>query len=449
MPADRPNVLFIPVDDLRPQLGCYGRSRMVTPNIDRLAREGVMFERAYCQVPVCGATRASLLTGIRPTRGRFVDFATWADEDASGALTMPEHFRDHGYLTISDGKVFHHRTDCAERSWSEDPWHPMPAGGDWRNYVLAESGAGQGSRGAGKPFECADVPDNAYYDGQIAERAIRDLNRLAQEDGPWFLAAGFLKPHLPFNAPKRYWDLYRPDDVNLADNPYQPEGAPDRAMHNWGELRQYLGIPADGPLPDELARDMVHGYYAATSYTDAQVGRLIDELDRLGLAENTVVVLWGDHGWQLGEHGLWCKHCNFDTSLNAPLVVRYGAMGGQPASPALVEFADVYPTLCDLTGLPLPDHLEGSSFAPLLEDPGREWKRAVFSRWHAGESVRTDRYLYTEWTDDDGAVTDRMLYDHDLDAAENRNISEQPGNADVVAELSGLIAAGWQDSRPA
>jgi len=449
MPADRPNVLFIPIDDLRPQLGCYGHRQMVTPNIDRLAQEGVVFKRAYCQVPVCGATRASLLTGVRPTRQRFVDFKTWADVDLPGALTLPEHFRKHGYITLSNGKVFHHRADCAERSWSEEPWYPRVPGGDWRNYLLAESREGADAGAPGKPFECADVPDNAYFDGQIADRTIRDLNRLRQEGRPWFLAAGFLKPHLPFNAPRRYWDYYRPDDVDLADNPFPPEGAPGQSLHNWGELRRYLGIPAEGPLSDEQARDMVRGYYAATSYTDAQVGRVLGELERLDLSGNTIVVLWGDHGWQLGEHGLWCKHCNFNTSLNAPLIVRFAGAGAGAESPALVEFADIYPTLCELAGLPLPDHLEGASFVPLLNSPDRPWKRAVFSRYVAGDSVRTDRYLYTQWTDDEGALTARMLYDHELDADENRNIAELPDNADVVAEMAGLLEAGWRDCLPA
>jgi len=449
MPEERPNVLFIPIDDLRPQMACYGHRRMVTPHMDRLAQDGVLFKRAYCQVPVCGATRASLLTGVRPTRERFVTFKTWADEDLPGALTLPEHFRKHGYTTLSDGKVFHHRTDCAERSWSEEPWHPQRPGEDWRNYMLPESLGQDDDPRIGAPCECADVPDNAYFDGQTAERAIRDLHRLKQAGRPWFLACGFVKPHLPFNAPKRYWDYYRPDDVELADNPFPPDAAPDEALHNWGELRRYLGIPAEGPLPDELARRLVHGYYAATSYTDAQVGRVLAELDRLGLSDNTVVVLWGDHGWQLGEHGLWCKHCNFNTSLNAPLIVRFAGLGRGATSPALVEFVDIYPTLCELAGLPLPDHLEGTSMVPLLHSADRPWKRAAFSRYHSGDSVRTDRHLYTQWADDRGEVIARMLYDHEADAAENRNIAERPENADLVAELAGMLQAGWRDCPPA
>ncbi len=448
MRTTKPNVLFIPIDDLRPQLYCYGQRQAVSPNIDRLAHDGVLFTRPYCQVPVCGATRASLLTGVRPARDRFVTFRTCVDEDLPEALTLPEHFRKHGYVTVSDGKVFHHRTDTAERSWSQEPWHPgMQSGGSWRNYQLEENKVEDrhGER-RGPPFECADVPDNAYFDGQIADRAIEDLRRLAQADKPFFLAAGFVKPHLPFNAPKKYWDYYRRDEIQLADNPFQPDGAPDQAMHTWGELRSYANVPSEGPLPDEMARSLVHGYYAATSYTDAQVGRLLDELDALGLRENTAVVLWGDHGWQLGEHGLWCKHCNFNTSLWAPLIARAPWMAGEKRCEALVEFVDVYPTLCELAGIPLPDHLEGSSFAPLMDDPGQPWKQAVFSRYFAGDSIRTDRHLYTEWTDDEGHLTARMLYDHELDPQENRNISELPENGDLVAALSSALRRGWQSS---
>jgi len=442
MPTSRkPNVLFLVVDDLRPQLGCYGRREMITPHVDALASAGVVFRRAYCQVPVCGATRASLLTGVRPTRDRFVTYETWVDRDLPGARTLPQHFREAGYVALSVGKVFHHRTDAAERSWSAEPWHPhAQRGGSWRNYVRPENLAlDVSSDRRGPPFECADVADDAYFDGQIADRAVAELTRLAEADGPFFLGVGFLKPHLPFNAPKRYWDLYHRDDVPLADNPFRPDGAPDEALHNFGELRAYFDIPPDGPLPEQTARSLVHGYYAATSYMDAQVGRVLDRLDELHLRDETIVVFWGDHGWQLGEHGLWCKHCNFDTSLNAPLIVRVpGAAAGAEAG-GLVEFLDVYPTLCDLADLPLPEHLEGQSLAPLLGDPRGRGKPAAFSRYHAGDSVRTDRYLYTEWTDNAGRQTGRMLYDHDADPDENTSLAERPDHAETVARLAGLL----------
>ena len=437
-----PNILFIPIDDLRPQLGCFGRTMTLSPNIDALAAGGVAFTQAYCQVPVCGATRASLLTGVRPTRERFLDYTACVDEDLPGALTLPQHFRNHGYNTVSVGKVFHHMMDSAERSWIKEPWLPQ-VNGRWRNYVTPENLAIATDKDhRGPPYECADVTDDAYFDGQIADKAIEELNRLNDADAPFFLAAGFLKPHLPFNAPRKYWELYRHDNVELADNPFAPRGAPDRAVHNWGELRSYFDVPKEGPLPEEMARTLVHGYYAATSYVDAQVGRLLDELERLNLADNTIVVLWGDHGWQLGEHGMWCKHCNFETSLNAPLVIHAPGLTRGESTTSIVEFLDVYPTLCELAGLTIPEHAEGTSLAPLLGDAGREIKEAAYCRYHSGDSVRTGTHLYTEWTDDDGSVAARMLYDHEADPKENDNISEAPENEELAARLSALLREG-------
>lgn len=439
MASGRMNVLFIAVDDLRPQLGCYGREQMVTPHIDGLADRGVVFRRAYCQVPVCGATRASLLTGVRPARDRFIDYYTKADDDLPGARTLPQHFRENGYETVACGKVFHHRLDTAERSWSAEPWYPKIET-TWRDYKAPDNRAlDMAAEHRGPPFERLDVPDEAYFDGQIADRAVTELARLADGDRPFFLATGFLKPHLPFNAPARYWDLYNEGDLVAADNPCPPENAPPEALHNWGELRQYFDIPAEGPVSQEMAQNLVHGYYAATSYTDAQVGRVLAQLDALGLRDSTVVILWGDHGWQLGEHGLWCKHCNFQTSLNAPLIVSAPGAAAGASSEAMVEFLDVYPTLCDLAGLDKPQHVEGQTLTPVLADPARPHKPAVFSRYHAGDSVRTDRYLYTEWTDEAGRATARMIYDHQGDPDENVNLADRPDMQAVVAEHSRLL----------
>jgi len=433
----KPNVLFIAVDDLRPQLNCYGHKQMLSPNIDRLAAAGVTFLRSYCQVPVCGASRASLLTGVRPTRDRFINYNVWAEKDLPGALSLPKHFRNNGYHTISNGKVFHHSNDCMD-SWSETPWRPK---GPWQNYLLEENTklARKGSNGKGPAFESADVADNAYFDGMIADKAVSDLKRLADMDKPFFLALGFLKPHLPFNAPKRYWDLYKRQEIDLADNPFRPKGAPDAALHNWGELRSYAGIPRKGPLPDDLARTLIHGYYACVSYTDAQIGRVLAELDRLGLRKSTIVILWGDHGWNLGEHGLWCKHCNFETSLHSPLIVTAPDIKPGTKTNALAEYLDIYPSLCELCNLSLPNHLQGKSFDPLMKNPNRLWKNAVFSRYYNGDSVKTDRYRYTEWRGKDGKTYARMLYDHKSDPHENVNISELPQNKAIVEKLSKML----------
>ncbi len=436
--SNKPNVLFIAVDDLRPQLGCYGHKQMISPNIDRLAADGVTFTRAYCQVPVCGASRASLLTGVRPTRDRFVGYDTWAEKDLPGALSVAEHFKNNGYHTISNGKIFHHARDCHD-SWSEAAWRPR---GAWRDYQLDENKeiASQSPKHAGPPYEAADVADNAYYDGKVADKGISDLRRLKKMDKPFFLALGFFKPHLPFNAPQKYWDMYKRDEIDMADNPFRPKGAPDAAMHNWGELRAYHGIPRKGRLSDDLARTLVHGYYACVSYTDAQIGRVMAELDRLGLRDNTVVILWGDHGWNLREHGLWCKHCNFETSLHSPLILAGRGIRSGVRTKALTEYLDIYPSLCELCDIPIPGHAEGKSFVPLLKDPNRPWKKAAFSRFFNGDSVRTDRYLYTEWRGKTGDRYARMLYDHWHDPKENVNIAEKPENAELVWRLSNMIA---------
>jgi len=438
------NILFLVVDDLRPQLNCYGHKQMISPNIDRLASDGVTFLRSYCQVPVCGASRASLLTGVRPRRNRFIGYSARADKDLPGALVLPKHFKNNGYHTISNGKVFHHKTDCAD-SWSEEPWRPQ---GTWRNYLLEENKrlAEKNPAQAGPAYEAADVPDNAYFDGMIADKAISDLRRHKEMDKPFFIALGFLKPHLPFNAPKKYWDLYKRENIDLADNPFRPKGAPDAALHNWGELRAYEGIPKKGRLSDELARTLIHGYYACVSYTDAQIGRVLDELGRLGLRDNTIVLLWGDHGWNLGEHGLWCKHCNFETSLHSPLIVTAPGIEGAKKTNALTEYLDIYPSLCELCNLALPAHLQGKSFVPLMKSANLPGKRAVFSRFKDGDSVKTDRYRYTEWRGKNGKVYARMLYDHYVDPFENVNISERPENKELVEKFSKMLEQIRNDS---
>lgn len=435
----KPNVLFIAVDDLRPELRCYGKHHIHSPNIDRLARTGTLFERAYCMVPTCGASRASLMSGIRPAPKRFVNYLAWAEKDAPGKATLNTHFKANGYYTVSLGKIFHHRTDSAV-GWSEPAWRPRGVG--W--YQLPENQRlhterqkdQSGGRRRGPAYESADVDDEAYSDGVIARRAVRDLKRLSERDEPFFLAVGFLKPHLPFIAPKRYWDLYDENDIDLPENYHPPEDAPREALHTSGELRAYAGIPAKGPVDDETARKLIHGYYACVSYTDAQIGKLLDALDELELTENTVVVLWGDHGWNLGEHTLWCKHCCFETSMHVPLIVRAPGFAGGQRAPGLTEFIDIYPTLCELAGLELPQHLEGQSFVPLLRTPDQQWKTAAVGRFRQGDTIRTDHYRFTEYTVAHRKFLARMLYDHRSDPGENRNVAEQPEVQTTVGQLT-------------
>lgn len=436
--AQKPlNILFFIVDDLRPELGCYGHPTIKSPHIDQLATSGMRFTRAYCNVPVCGASRASLMKGIHPTRNRFWDFDAYAEKDAPGIMTMPAYFRQNGYRTISNGKVFHHADDSRE-SWSETPWQPNRKAGD---YLLAGSTAVTKANKRGTAFERADAPDSAYIDGKIADKTIRDLQRLKQTNQPFFLAAGFIRPHLPFNAPKRYWDWYPYEKIGLAENPFFPKNAPESARHQFGELRSYSNIPDEGPISDSLARALRQAYFACISYTDAQIGRVLAELKRLGLSETTVVVLIGDHGWNLGEHTLWSKHSNFHNALSVPMLVRAPGFRAGTTTGALTEFLDLYPSLCELSGLPIPAHTQGKSFVPLLTRPATPWKEAVFSRFKTGESIQTDRYLYTEWYDKTGQTNARMLYDHQTDPQENVNIAEWPDKQQLVGELSRKLAS--------
>ena len=280
------------------------------------------------------------------------------------------------------------------------------------------------------------MPDNAYPDGRLAEHAVETMGRLAKREQPFFLAVGFFKPHLPFNAPRKYWDLYPKDTIKLPDNYRQkPKGAPQEAVHNSGELRAYHGVPRRGPVSDEMAQNLIRGYYACVSYTDALVGKLLDELDRLKLTDNTIIVLWGDHGWNLGDHTMWCKHSCFETSLQVPLLVAAPGYKAGLRSSKLVESIDIYPTLCDLTGLVKPDHLQGQSLVPLLKDPEAKWKSFAISRYRTGDSIRTDRFRYTKYSRPNGQALGQMLHDHKSDPVENTNIANQSDQAGKLAKL--------------
>ena len=431
--VEKPNVLFIAVDDLRPELACYGKSHIKSPNIDKLAASGFVFERAYCMVPTCGASRASLMTGIRPARGRFVTFSTRAEDDAPGITTLNTHFKNNGYHTVSNGKVFHH-VDDNQQGWSEKAWRPK---GD--RYHLEESLklANANPKKKGPPFESAKASDEEYLDGKIAAKTIRDLRRLKEKQEPFFLAVGFLKPHLPFVAPEKYWDLYDRDEIHLPSNYHPPKNAPQQSIHTSGELRSYAGVPAKGKVTDEVARDLIHGYYACVSFTDAQIGKVLDELERLGLADNTIVILWGDHGWNLAEHTLWCKHSCFETSMHAPLIVRApGSTPGGGRTKALTEFIDIYPSLSELAGLPLLPHLQGESFVRLLKNPELAGKPVAVGRFKDGDTIRTDQFRFTEYTQSNQNPVARMLYDHKQDSGENINVAELPVLAENVDKLT-------------
>lgn len=508
----RPNVLFIAIDDLRPELGCYGKDYIKSPNIDGLAATGLRFDRAYCQYAICGPSRASILTGLRPDTLKIEEIDTFFRNTVPDVVTLPQYFKQHGYIATYFGKVFHRGQTDDDISWSprlkDFPVGERPGGGE---YQLPESIAIVKQRriesqrknihdknslealNTGPAWEAADQPDNAYVDGRVADDAIAALQELKGK--PFFLGVGFHKPHLPFVAPKKYFDLYDPATLPLTDSPDPPVGAPTIALHSSFELRARAGMPKSGPIDAATSRQLIHGYAACVSFIDAQIGRVLAELDRLHLRDNTIIVLWGDHGWHLGEYGIWGKATDFEVATRVPLLVcAPEAIAKGKSTRALVEFVDVYPSLCELAGLPIPSGLSGKSFVPLLSQPDLPWKEAAFSQFPApalrewaarpltpamrqiffgplvagveeklkqehgarydqqlfehdvmGYSVRTDRYRYTEWIDrrhPDAAPLAIELYDHAQDPREQSNVANQPENADVLPRLHRQLRAG-------
>ena len=383
--TEKMNVLFLMADDMRPELGCYGVKEVKTPNIDRFAASGLLFQNAYCNIPVSGASRASLLTGVYPHYpDRFVNYSAYASKDCPTAIPISRWFTSHGYYTISNGKVFHHLSDHAN-SWSEPPYRKHPDGYDvywaeynkwelWMNEASARTINPKTMRG---PFcEWAEVPDTAYDDGKLALKAIADLKRLKEQGKPFFMACGFWKPHLPFNAPKKYWDLYDREKIPVANNRFRPKDLPNE-VKNSTEIYAYARTTTADDI--SFQKEAKHGYYACLSYVDAQIGKVLDALDELGLANNTIVVLLGDHGWHLGEHNFLGKHNLMDRSTHVPLIVRVpGLKKGKTKS--MVEFVDLYPTLCELCHLPIPkNQLDGTSFVPILTNLKAKIKDQVYN----------------------------------------------------------------------
>lgn len=517
--ADKPNVLFIAVDDLRPELGCYGSPLARTPHLDTLAGNGLLFSRAYCQQAICGPSRASLMTGARPESIRVIHNNAYFRELNPDIVTLPQHFRANGYETVYCGKIFHGRMTDEERSWSRKPaWgrvsftRPKLPGG----YALPENQAaikknrarmiakygGQAAWGLihGPAYECADVPDQAYMDGYNTDLAIATMKEMLGKGGkPFFLALGFYKPHLNFIAPKRYWDLYDPAKISPAENAHAPEDGAAMGLHASFELRTRHGIPKSGPIGPELARTLRHAYLACTSYVDAQIGRMIDAVEEAGIRDNTIIVVWGDHGWHLGDMGIWGKATNYEIATRVPLIIWTPGMPEKNrgrTTDALVELIDLYPSLCDLAGISLPPHLEGRSFKPLLRDPACPWKKAAFSqypnpalrewagnplspgmretffgplirevevrianqqkgRWDRdffenhlmGYAMRTERYRLVVWRDRRRPEADPFfveLFDCRADPGETRNIAGK--NPQLTARLLAEFKAGRKKS---
>lgn len=429
-----PNVLLICIDDLKPRIGCYGDAMAKTPNIDRLAANGVRFDSAYCNQAVCSPSRNALLVGLRPQSLGIYDLQTNFRKGSPDALTLPQHFKANGYHTQSFGKIFHvgQGNNDDQASWSTESYKPKG-----RNYQLPDNQGLANSKDGTKAaaFESADAPDELYNDWLIADAAIRALEDKAKADQPWLLAVGFLKPHLPFVAPKKYWDLYDRSSIALAPFQQAPELAPGYALQNSGELRAYSNVPAQGPLPESLQRELIHGYLAAVSFTDHQIGRVLSALNDLGIADDTIIVLWGDHGWHLGDHGMWCKHSNYEQATRIPVIVSAPGKAKGVSTNALIESVDIYPTVCELAGLPTPDKLDGKSFAKVLIDPSsthRDHTIQVYPRNKSGtgqvlgRSIRSDRYRLVQWKawDAPDESAEWELYDYQTDPLETKNLAD-------------------------
>lgn len=463
--SERPNVLLLLVDDLKPALGCYGDPVARTPQMDALAGRGMRFELAYCNQAVCAPSRFTLLLGSHSTNTGLYDLGSQLRRRVPDAVTLPQFFARHGYRTESLGKVFHigHGNEGDPDSWMvphfkdkvieyADP-ASTPGGlltreeAYFTNQRLGE--ISQLPRGAA--FEAPDVADDAYADGRVAAETILRLRaareRRQREGTPFFIAAGFARPHLPFSAPRRYWDLYDPATLPLSDVLTPPAQAPPVAGKTNGELANYFPVPDSGVVEPDLARQLIHGYYAGVSYVDAQIGKVLAELKSLELENETVVVLWGDHGYHLGDHGYWTKHTNYEQANWIPLIlVAPGVTAPGSTTRQLAESVDIYPTLAELAGLPVPDGpqpIDGRSLVPVLRDPAvrvRDHAFHAYPKARLGRAVRTERYRLVEWRSigADPATAVLELYDYQTDPQERRNLAASEPR--VVEELQAILA---------
>ncbi|MRI00131.1 sulfatase-like hydrolase/transferase [Kriegella sp. EG-1] len=519
----RPNVLFIAIDDLRPELGAYGSEIAITPNLDALAADGLLFSRAYCQQAICSPSRASLMTGARPETIGVIENYTYFRDANPDIITLPQHFWANGYETVSTGKIYHNTEyGDVELSWSRKPAvakmtvqaSHTPGGfalpinqqmyRENKADMIEKYGADAAKRGLGKgpAYEKADVPDYFYEDGYNTDLAIVTLKEMLvnNPDKPFFLGLGMKKPHLDWLAPAKYWNYYEEDSIKLTSQNVAPKNGAEMGLHPSFELRVRSGIPKKGTIDDELARKLKHAYLACVSYVDAQIGKMISALEEAGVRDNTIIIVWSDHGWHLGEMGIWGKATNYEVGTRVPLMIWTPDMPKETrgkSTNALVELVDMYPTLCDLASISMPEHLEGQSFKPLISNPEAAWKTAAFSQfpspalreWAAnplsqgmretyfgpliqevearikkqqgakwnrelfenrlmGYSMRTDKYRFIVWKDYTKPEAEPIffeLYDHQKDPSETINIAEQ--NPAVVVSLLEQFRKGWKGNK--
>ena len=424
---EQPNVLIFLVDDLRTDLGCYGNDIIKSPNIDALAENGVLFNKAYCQQAICAPSRMSILTGMRPENIGIYDIFTPMRKQRKDLISMPQFFKAHNYKTVSVGKVYHHGIDDQD-IW--DIYHPK----ENNSYVLKENATyiknarENGSRVKGVAFEKAEVADDAYKDGRAANHAIAALKKLKNES--FLMIVGLSKPHLPFNAPKKYWDLYDKNDLKVPARE-KPTDMYNLALSKWGELKNYANIPNKGDLNDDLTKELINGYYACVSYIDAQIGKIVNTLDSLNLKENTIIVFMSDHGYKLGEYGTWCKHSNMELDTRVPLIIVNGknTKKANSRSNALVENIDVFPTIAEACGLNM-HNVDGKSILPLVIRPNKRWDTAAYSLYPRGKkymgcTVTDGTWRYTEWRNSNTQeVLDVELYHHEENVIADKNLAE-------------------------
>lgn len=517
-----PNILFIAIDDLRTELGCYGSDIAVSPNLDKLASQGLLFENAHCQQAICGPSRASLLTGTRPeSNGIFHNYVK-IRELHPDIVTLPQHFMNNGYEAVYCGKIFHHGDRDDELSWSRKParnseeMKNIPKSTKYAIKENQENHQQDRKKMFGKyrevakyglamgiSYEAADVPDYTYQDGYNTELAIATMKDMVQKDKdkPFFLGLGFKKPHLNWVAPKKYWDLYDRTEIPLTTQTQAPENGAAMGLHPSFELRVRSDIPKIGKIDDTQARLLKHAYLACVSYVDAQIGKMIKALEDEGLRENTIIIVWSDHGWHLGEMGIWGKATNYEIATRVPMMIWSPDLAKKvqgKKTDALVELVDIYPTLCDLAGIPQPSHLEGHSFKPLLEKPQQDWKTAAFSQFPSpalrewgsyplrpamretffgplieeveeriieqqkeqwdrdlfennlmAYAMRTARYRLIVWKDRTAPEKQPLyieLYDHKTDPNETKNIAAD--HPQLVKQLIEQQKGGWKNCLP-
>ncbi|MFA5688722.1 MAG: sulfatase [Kiritimatiellales bacterium] len=460
------NILFLMCDDLKPLLNCYGDCRAITPNFDRLAERGFVFDNAFCQYPVCGPSRLSMLTGLRPTTSSAYENTQeqmWP-ETVRNIPSLPAYFKQNGYYTVSIGKVYHSPKETDLDSWSEPPVafanhvYLLPKNRAKQEEFMRQHNAGAPWEEIGPKMlvactEDADVADNEYMPGKHTDIAISKLRELADKKEPFFMGLGWSRPHYPFNAPKKYWNLYDREKIEVSglEHIVPPENERVLRQKNW-EVFDY-GDVEDGPIDSALQKRMMHGYMACVSYVDAQLGRVLDELQQLGIAGQTVIVLIGDHGFHLGEHGLWGKFTHLEESARSPLIVADpGNLRAGSHISELVEFVDIYPSFCEMAGLPVPGHCEGSSLVPLMNGNSKHWKRAVFTQYNLGNawgtSMRTEQYRYTEFIHPKtGKVQALSLYDLVKDPGSGRNFAYDDAYRPVVKQLHEQWLGGWQKQK--